>query len=691
MNLRSIILRDWKAYRQARFDFPAPDGDRNIILIGAPNGYGKTSLFEALTLGLYGREGLPLVPRATLPAEGEAEAKLNISYSKFLSESLHKRALDQGRSSCTVELQFDDDDDEPVVLERRWHFSGNGQHKLYDDELLIFEGLLRIPVGPPGSNTDKSAWQRDFIAQTFLPPHLAAFFLFDGEQVQRFARRDMAGQVRRGIEGLLGLPVLRALQDSLRRYAVDRRSRVAAPTDELVKTVQADIAKLEAEIAEARRKISESEALIPRLEQERDELSGALASFGGGSVALVAELLKDEERLRSAAERALEQLMVALSGDVALALSGSRLRQQTVERLTQESIREAWENGRAQGDSGLERFIERLGRQISLVTPALDSDQIQAVLQEAREAWEALWFPPPENCAPDYMHSAITGPSRVQVINRLEIAGQRSSVELRELLRSMRESTEGAEAKRRGRLAVELNAPEADEKRKRLEEVSEQLGREKNTRDTLERSLLAAEGQLAARRQELGRHTDAIGRGERPLRLAERAETIADLITDILTEAVPAQVNEVAGAMTEAWAAMTHKKGIVDRIEITPDCEVKLLNRRGEDLRQLSLSAGEEQVFTQALIRAVARVSGRAFPFVVDTPLARLDEQHRIGVLRHFTDHSGQVILLSTDTEVVGPYLDAIRRRVLAAYKLSVRTEEGITVTSIEQGYFERV
>src|SRR5258707_913322 len=112
---------------------------------------------------MYGREGLRLIPRATLPTEGEAEAKLNISYSKFLSESLHKRALDQGRSSCTVELQFDDDADEPVVLERRWHFSGNGQHKLYDDELLIFEGLLRIPVGPPGSNTDRSAWQRDFI------------------------------------------------------------------------------------------------------------------------------------------------------------------------------------------------------------------------------------------------------------------------------------------------------------------------------------------------------------------------------------------------------------------------------------------------------------------------------------------------------------------------------------------------
>jgi DNA sulfur modification protein DndD len=95
--------------------------------------------------------------------------------------------------------------------------------------------------------------------------------------------------------------------------------------------------------------------------------------------------------------------------------------------------------------------------------------------------------------------------------------------------------------------------------------------------------------------------------------------------------------------------------------------------------------------FTQALIQAIAKVSGRDFPFVVDTPLARLDVDHRIGVLRHFTDRAGQVILLSTDTEVVGPYLDAIRKRVLAAYRLNVHTEDGVTVTTVQEGYFERI
>jgi DNA sulfur modification protein DndD len=141
MNLRSIRLRDWKAYKQARFDFPPPENGGNIILIGAPNGYGKTSLFEALTLGLFGRDGLPLVPRATLPPEGNAETKLAVSYSKFLADALHRRAVGEGRQSCAAELEFEDDG-EPIVLERRWHFSSNGQHKAYEpDDPLIYDGL----------------------------------------------------------------------------------------------------------------------------------------------------------------------------------------------------------------------------------------------------------------------------------------------------------------------------------------------------------------------------------------------------------------------------------------------------------------------------------------------------------------------------------------------------------------------
>ncbi|MBK7397131.1 MAG: AAA family ATPase [Myxococcales bacterium] len=56
MHIQRIRLRDWKAFVDTTVDFPAATKKRNVVLIGAMNGYGKTTLLEALVLGLFGRD-----------------------------------------------------------------------------------------------------------------------------------------------------------------------------------------------------------------------------------------------------------------------------------------------------------------------------------------------------------------------------------------------------------------------------------------------------------------------------------------------------------------------------------------------------------------------------------------------------------------------------------------------------------
>lgn len=109
MDLRAVELRDWRSYRHTRFEFPPPNGKRNVILIRGPNEHGKTSFFEAVTLGLFGREGLALVPRARVAGDGSLSERLNTTYSHFLASALHRRAISQGRQSCSVTLEFTDD------------------------------------------------------------------------------------------------------------------------------------------------------------------------------------------------------------------------------------------------------------------------------------------------------------------------------------------------------------------------------------------------------------------------------------------------------------------------------------------------------------------------------------------------------------------------------------------------------
>ena len=175
MYLRSVKLINWRSYREARFDFPRPHGHRNVILVKAPNEYGKTSFFEAITLGLFGRDGLVLVPRARSAAGNDAIDRLRASYSQFLSNTLHHRATEAGPATCSVSIAVEDDDGDPIELKRTWHFRKNRSHKPGDDDLSIFHGIGREPVIAPAGIESRDEWLRDWIAQRWTPQLVQVF------------------------------------------------------------------------------------------------------------------------------------------------------------------------------------------------------------------------------------------------------------------------------------------------------------------------------------------------------------------------------------------------------------------------------------------------------------------------------------------------------------------------------------
>ena len=72
---------------------------------------------------------------------------------------------------------------------------------------------------------------------------------------------------------------------------------------------------------------------------------------------------------------------------------------------------------------------------------------------------------------------------------------------------------------------------------------------------------------------------------------------------------------------------------------------------------------------------------------IVDTPLARLDSEHRANLVEHyFPRASHQVVLLSTDTEVDASLLNTLAPHVARAYHLEYDAAGGHTVR--REGYF---
>ena len=198
--------------------------------------------------------------------------------------------------------------------------------------------------------------------------------------------------------------------------------------------------------------------------------------------------------------------------------------------------------------------------------------------------------------------------------------------------------------------------------------------------DTAELNRLRAEGGRMAARHESAQPQIA---------RATRAEKIAELISDAIRDLYPRYVNSLGEEMTAVYQRLAHKS-LVKRIEIASDCTVKLLGDKDRDLRSMDASAGEEQIFALSLIAAIAKVSGTRVPIVMDTPLARLDTEHRSNVLRYFAANAGeQVIFLSQPDEVHGSYLKVINDRVSRAYHIEFEElGNGVGKAHVRNGYF---
>ena len=62
-----------------------------------------------------------------------------------------------------------------------------------------------------------------------------------------------------------------------------------------------------------------------------------------------------------------------------------------------------------------------------------------------------------------------------------------------------------------------------------------------------------------------------------------------------------------------------------------------------------------------ALYQALSQLNKINVPYIVDTPFARIDKEHRGKILSQFFKKlNGQIIILSTDEEIVGEYRESI-------------------------------
>ena len=132
---------------------------------------------------------------------------------------------------------------------------------------------------------------------------------------------------------------------------------------------------------------------------------------------------------------------------------------------------------------------------------------------------------------------------------------------------------------------------------------------------------------------------------------------------------------------------LIHKENFIEKVSINKETFEVALYRKDDELKKSELSKGEQQMFATAVLWALAKTSGRPLPFIIDTPLARLDKEHRVSLIeKFFPIASHQVLIFSTDTEVDENFYPKLQPYITRSYSMIYDSKKGKTTK--RDGYF---
>ena len=121
-----------------------------------------------------------------------------------------------------------------------------------------------------------------------------------------------------------------------------------------------------------------------------------------------------------------------------------------------------------------------------------------------------------------------------------------------------------------------------------------------------------------------------------------------------------------------------HCQGLISSVNVQNINEfVEIFKDKSEEITVLQeieksrLSKGEKQVFIMALYWSFMQLNKQQVPFIIDTPFARIDSEHRTNITENFfMDLSGQVFIFSTNEEITSEHYDRMKPNIQARFLL---------------------
>ena len=683
MYIKRIKLKNFKSYAEAEFEFPPPEKGRNLILVGAENGHGKTTLLEAIYLCLYDKDAIANFQRAGL---GDSKFK----YHDFISQSLYKEAAAQMARSYEMVLEMDlmktgTFDEQGIRIVRKWHFDHHGRYREEFNELMLY-------------SSDKGSLQpvsgeeiQDYLEDYGLPSEYSTFFFFDGEQLVNIAKQFGAGGWMSGaLNKLLGIDLLKALQADVKKYGQElysekaggRQKEQLSEAERRFQTASEELARHTETLQQWQRQKQEAEA-------RQDDLQMRLR--GAGSTQHSKELIAQIEQCEAETAQLNQSIQAAL-----LALPLALLPESDIAALkTQlhgDYRRLLHEQGKEQNAHRLEEFWQAFSTNpntLELLTPKILKDEL--LKRALNESWDVLFDKLPPDASDPMQHNylddtgfqtafeniaRITSPDND--LGSLNKEKNRQETKLAELKRCYEQQEDSLADS--DRLREELERVQ-----KELAEANQKLGRRTKTASSAAKPKPPLENRLG---------NPATGTDRQPAQTAKGRARRSRVPPDrrLGRATAPQQTGRIPQNVSSLHKKIAHDKQIGD-IEIGEDGSLSLYSQNGRAIDFQPLSHGEKKILVLTLIAALAEITDYQVPFVVDTPLTSLDTRHCNNLVEYWMNLNRQVIILVQSAEISSDAYQKLNAQGRIGKSYLIRSQSlqggGKCATVTPHAYFE--
>lgn len=712
MRIKNIELHNFGSYGgHNSFNFESDAPEERVVVIGGKNGAGKTTLFTAIQVCLYGNFAFGF--------KTAGKRYLNEIYNLINS---HVRINEN--ESAFIEINFQQVDNTDLFnygIRRSWSWPQNeiceslevwqNGHQLEEDELLNFQNYLIH----------------------LIPPDMLKLYFFDGEKIADYFLGNKEVNIRDALMVLSGNDTFDILYDQVKRVLKISESAQSDVAHEYL-TAQAEIEEYQRQVQDLQQEIEVTQDSIEKLVTEIEHHKKEYSDHGGITVEEWTDLhnqLRGEEEKRerlnwqrkASATDILPFIMLPELVNRVLPQMQAEKEQQTYQALKKslekEEFADVLKNAVcAIGSHHTEQDSRHLLKSIS-----------DYLLDKKWESFESLF-----GLSSDEEGQVQSVISRVNTFDprvfarfqkRLNASLEKSKKIRAQLQRS---SIENVESYMQTLSALEEELKIAVLKEKHAQEILEikqsNLAQKENNLRSLKK---AFEEQLKA-------HSVSSVSGKTLLLLEELQDTLysnliqqvesdlnrkfAELIrkknffsriyidkgfsVHILRNEKINKVDLISLLRTGSISVATNVLGesaiatLQDRYKVTTVAELRnaLSNETAEriilpiEISKDRLSSGEKQIFVMSLYWAMMNQSKNELPFIIDTPFARIDAEHRANITEYFFKKlAGQLVILSTDEELSNNHLEAMRGQISHVYMLEYGQDKRTHIR--ENQYFE--